>query len=80
MTKAQMAERIAELEKEVEALRAGASVETHIHYHYPQPAQPTFVPSNTPGTWWPYQPNYPYITCSNGDVSPNSGVDWGTTL
>ena len=68
MTKAQMAARIAELEKEVEALKAGASVETHIHYHYPQtlPQQTYYWPPN----WWqqPY-----YVGTGSGDSLP---VTW----
>ena len=46
MTKAQMATRIAELEKEVEALKAAGSGVTHIHYHYPQ--QPLYYQWQTP--------------------------------
>lgn len=77
MTKAQMAERIAELEKEVDALKAGASVETHIHYHYPQPVQ---TPAEPYFPWYGKYPHFTYTTSGEANIASGGGIDWGQTL
>lgn len=72
MTKAEMGVRIEELEAEVEALKAGARVETHVHYHYPQSAP--LPPQQPDWQWWPQTPYY----VGTGSTTGGIPTTWAT--
>jgi hypothetical protein len=71
VTVKQLEAKVAELEKEIETLKARVPVEQHYHYHtYPQQyIQPQ--PYRYPG--YPYTPYTPYYVGTSGGNSANPG-------